>query len=62
MNIADFITELYCQIDDTLPDVPQHGQAVLSSSELVTIGILHAIKNVKQRPFYHWLKDNWRAV
>ena len=59
MNIADFITELYCKIDDGLPAVPQHPQAVLSISELVTIGVLHAMKNVKQRPFYHWLKDNY---
>ena len=59
MNIADFITELYCKIDDALPKVPCHRQAVLSISELVTIGVLHAIKNVKQRPFYHWLKDNY---
>ena len=42
MNIADFITELYCQIDDALPDVPQHSQAILSLSELVTIGVLQA--------------------
>ena len=59
MNIADFITELYCKIDDALPDVPQHAQAVLSLSELLTIGILHAVKNVSRRAFYHWLKDNY---
>ena len=59
MNIADFITELYCKIDDALPDVPRHPQAILSISELVTIGVLHAMKNVKQRPFYRWLKDNY---
>ena len=59
MNIADFITELYCQIDDALPPMAPHPQARLSLSELVTIGVLHAIKNVKQRPFYHWLKDNY---
>ncbi len=56
MNIADFITELYCRIDDALPLMAPHPQARLSISELVTIGVLHATKNVKQRPFYHWLK------
>ena len=36
MNIADFITELYCTIDDALPDdAPQHPQAVLSLGERV---------------------------
>ena len=59
MNIADFITELYCKIDDGLPAVPQHPQAILSISEMVTIGVLYAMKNVKQRPFYHWIKDNY---
>ena len=59
MNIADFITELYCRIDDALPPMAPHPQARLSLSELATIGVLHAIKNVKQRPFYHWLKDNY---
>ena len=51
MNIADFITELYCKIDDDPPDVLRHSQAILSVSELITIGVLHAIKNVKQRPY-----------
>ena len=27
MNIVNSITELYCRIDDALPDVPQHSQA-----------------------------------
>ena len=36
-----------------------HPQTRLSISELATIGALHAIKNVKQRPFYHWLKNNY---
>ena len=39
------VTLLYCQIDDALSDAPQHPQAVLSISELVTIGVLYAIKN-----------------
>ena len=59
MNIVEFITELYCKIDDALPAVPQHSQAVLSISELVSIGILHAVKNVSRRSFYRWLKDNY---
>ena len=59
MNIADFITELYCQIDDTLPDLPQHPQALLGRSEVVTIGVLYAMKNVSRRAFYSWLRDNY---
>ena len=59
MNITDFITELYCKIDDALPHFPHHPQAVLSLSEVVAIGVLHAMKNVSRRAFYHWLKDNY---
>ena len=59
MNIADFITELFCQIDDALPEVAHHSQAILSLGELVTIGVLQAMKNVSQRAFYSWLKDNY---
>ena len=59
MNITDFITELFCQVDDALPDMAQHSQAILSLSELVTIGVLQAMKNVSQRAFYHWLRDNY---
>ncbi len=58
MNIADFITELYCQIDDVLPRLPQHPQAVLSLGEVVTIGVLYAVKGVSRRAFYDWLRHN----
>ena len=59
MNIGHFITELYCTIDDTLPQLPPHSQAVLSLGEVITIGVLYAIKGVSRRAFYHWLKDNY---
>ena len=56
MNIPDFITELYCNIDDALPNFPQ---AVLSLSEVITIGAFYAMKHVSRRAFYHRLKDNY---
>ena len=59
MNIRHFITELYCRTDDARPELPQHPQARLSLSELVTIGILYVMKNVSRRRCYHWLKDNY---
>ena len=43
MTTQDFITELFCQVDDQMRDVPKHSQALLWPSELVTIGMLHAI-------------------
>jgi len=59
VNITDLITELFCKIDDALPDVAHHSQAILSISELVAIGVLYAMKHLSQRAFYHRLKDNY---
>ena len=41
------------------PDFPQHPQAVLFLSEVVTIGALYAMKRVSRRAFYHRLTDNY---
>ena len=51
VNIANFITELFCKVDDAIPDTLRHFQAILSISEVVTIGILYAVKDVRQRAF-----------
>lgn len=56
MPITDFIIELFCQLDDAMRDVPKHPQAHLYPSELVTLGILFALKGVGNRAFYRWLK------
>ena len=58
MTTVDFITELFCRIDDAMKDEPHHSQAALAPSELVTIGLLYAIKGVGTRPFYRWLQAN----
>ena len=51
MTTANFITELFCRTDDAMQEVPKHSQANLHPSELVTIGLLHALKGVGQRAF-----------
>ena len=55
MTTMDFITELFCRIDDALSDVAKHPQAVLYPSEVVTMAFLFAIKGVGNRAFYRWL-------
>ena len=62
MAIVDFITELFCRVDDQMKDIPGHRQAALSPSELVTIGLLYAIKGVSGRAFYRWLNANYRDM
>ena len=52
MNITDFITELYCKIDDALPGFPKHPQALLTPSEVVTITLDAAVAEA-----YGWPAD-----
>lgn len=56
MTTVDFITELFCRIDDAMRDVPKHAQALLYPSEIVTLGILFALKGVGNRAFYRWVQ------
>ena len=55
MPTLDFITILFCRVDDRMRGVRKHPLSKLYPSELVTIGILFALKGVSERAFYHWL-------
>jgi hypothetical protein len=39
----EFITALFCQVDDQLSGLPKHPEAHLWPSEVVTLGLLHAL-------------------
>jgi hypothetical protein len=56
MPTTDFITELFCRIDDTMREVPRHPQSKLYPSEIVTLGVLFALKGVGLRAFYRWVR------
>lgn len=62
MTTQDFIIELFCRVDDKMSQVQKHAQANLYPSELVTIGLLFAIKGVGNRPFYRWLRRDYRPL
>jgi len=62
MTTVDFITELFCRTDDDMNEVAKHPQANLYPSELVTIGLLHALKGVGQRAFYRWLARDYQTL
>lgn len=55
MTTCDFITELFCRVDDVLLDIPKHSQARLYPSEVVTLGLLFALKGGSERAFYRWV-------
>ncbi len=46
MATIDFITELYCRIDDAMPNAKKHSQAKLRPSEVVTLAVLFVLKGV----------------
>src|SRR6201998_733530 len=58
----EFITALFCQVADQIPDLPKHPQASLWPSEVVTLGLLHALKGGGNRPFSRWLTRDYRPL
>jgi hypothetical protein len=62
MSTVDFITELFCQVDEALTDIPKHPQANLSPSEVVTMALLFTLKGGGERAFYRWLARDYRPL
>ena len=62
MTTHDFITELFCRIDDEMQDVAKHSQAKLWPSEVTTLAVLHALKGVGSRAFYRWLSRDYQIL
>jgi hypothetical protein len=62
MTTEDIIILIFCYVDDRMFDVQKHGNASLYPSELVTIGILFALKGGRFRAFYRWLKRDYDAL
>jgi len=59
MTTEDFIIDLFCRVDDQMPESQKHSQAKLHPSEVVTIGILFSLKGVGNRAFYRWLERDY---
>ncbi len=62
MTTWDFILALFYHVDEQLHDIPQHPEAHLWPSEVVTLGLLHALKGVGNRAFSRWLTKDSRAL
>jgi len=58
----EFITALFCQVDDHLAGLPKHPAAHLWPSEVVTLGLLQALKGVGNRAFSRWLTRDFRPL
>jgi hypothetical protein len=62
VTTEDFIITLFCEVDDRMGNYPRHPQAKLWPSELVTIGLLFALKGGYFRAFHRWLKRDYGAL
>jgi|SRR5882724_3594277 len=61
MITEEFITALFSEVDEQLGALPKHPAAHLWPSEVVTLGLLHALKGGGNRAFYRWLTRDYRA-
>lgn len=62
MTTIDFITDLFCRVDDEMKNTKKHSQALLYPSEVVSLALLHALKGVGNRAFYRWLTRDYRLL
>jgi hypothetical protein len=62
MITLDFITALFYEIDEQMGAIPTHPEAPLWPREVVTVGLLHALKGVGNRPCSRWLTRDYRAL
>jgi hypothetical protein len=62
MTTVDFITALFYEVDEQLHAMPKHPEAHLWPSEVVTLGLLHALKGGGNRAFYRWLTRDYRVL
>ncbi len=62
MTTEDFISALFYRIDESMKAVAKHPQASLWPSEIVTLGLLFALKGVGNRAFYRWVSRDWRGL
>lgn len=62
MITTDFITELFCRVDDKMNDLAKHPQSQFHPSEIVTLGLLFALKGVGNRAFYRWIERDFSGL
>jgi hypothetical protein len=62
MTADDIIYHVFYEIDNRMPNVAKHSQSKLYLSELVTIGVLYALKGGRFRAFYRWLKRDYDGL
>src|ERR1044072_909440 len=59
MTTGDIILHIFYHVDNGMLEVKKHPLSKLYPSEVVTIGILFALKGGHFRAFYRWLKRDY---
>src|SRR4030095_13697738 len=62
LRLHDVITALFYEVDEQLGAIPKHPDAPLWPSEVVALGLLHALKGGGNRAFYRWLTRDYRTL
>ena len=62
MTTEEIIILIFCAVDNGVGAVSKERNAKLYPSEVVTIGILFALKGGRFRAFYRWLKRDYNAL
>src|ERR671932_56211 len=60
MSTEEILPRMFLIVDLAMVDVKKRADARLYPSEIVTIGLLFALKGGKYRPFYRWIDANLR--
>lgn len=62
VDFQTFVIELFCRVDEAMPEQVKHSQASLWPSELVTLGMLFVLKGRSERAFYRWADRELRPL
>lgn len=62
MTTEDIIIHIFCEVDDRLPPLFKESHEYLYPSEVITIGMLFALKGGHFRAFYRWLKRDYAGL
>jgi len=62
MTTEEIIILIFCAVDDGLGMMAKERNAKLYPSEVITIGILFALKGGRFRAFYRWLKRDYDGL
>lgn len=62
VTLQDFTVALFCRVDDALSLERKHPLAALHPSEVVTLGMLHALRAGGGRAFYRWVEREMKTL